>query len=71
MLCTRVRAIICWGVIYGAPSGTMGGGGVGCLPHECHPAKDPLSDGVLVVDDIHERRLACLHETHIADEILA
>ena len=57
--------------MYGAPSGTMGGGGVGCLPHECHPAKDPLSDGVLVVDDVHERRLACLHETHIADEILA
>ncbi len=39
----------------------MGGGGVGCLPHEGHPAKDPLSDWVLVVDDIHERRLACLH----------
>ena len=45
----------------GSPSGPMGGGGVGCLPHEGHPAKDPLSDWVLVVDDIHERRLACLH----------
>ncbi len=49
------------GVMYGSPSGPMGGGGVGCLPHEGHPAKDPLGDGVLVIDDIHERRLACLH----------
>ncbi len=49
------------GVMYGSPSGAMGGGGVGCLPHEGHPAKDPLGDGVLVIDDIHERRLACLH----------
>lgn len=71
MLCTQCLCYSFVGVMYGAPSGTMGGGGVGCLPHECHPAKDPLSDGVLVVDDVHERRLACLHETHIADEILA
>lgn len=50
------------GVMCGLPSGPMGGGGVGCLPHEGHPAKDPLGDGVLVVDDIHKRRLTCLHE---------
>jgi hypothetical protein len=59
------------GVRYGSPSGPVGGGGVGCLAHEGHPAKDPLGDGVLVIDDIHERRLACLHETHIVDEITA
>ena len=49
------------GVRYGSPSGPMGGSGVGCLPHEGHPPKDPLGDGVLVINDIHERRLACLH----------
>ncbi len=57
-------------LMYRSPSGPMGGGGVGCLPHKGHPAKDPLSNRVLVIDDIHERRLACLRE-HIADEITA
>ena len=44
---------------------------MGCLPHQCHPAKDPLGDWVLIIDDIHEgsftglqdsTRLLSLHE---------
>ena len=34
---------------------------MGCFPHEGYPAKHPLTDGVLVIDHIHERRLAGLH----------
>ena len=50
------------------PSGPMGGSGVGSLPHEGHPAKDPLADGVLIIDHIHKGRLTSLqqHMLHIS-----
>ena len=44
----------------GVPSGPVGGGGVGRLPHQGYPTKHPFTNGILVIDDIHKRRLAGL-----------